>query len=88
MKTLDNIIQFLIDNPTVDCVEWKGLKIYEQGDIWSAEFEQVYYGSRAYDDDEWEDDWVTRDIIAESRDVVKFKEDIIDWLKVGGLYED
>ena len=87
MKTLDNIIQFLIDNPTVDCVEWRGLKIYEQEYIWYAEFEQIHYGSRGYDD-EWEDDWVTRDIVAECKDVDRFKESIIDWLKVGGLYED
>ena len=87
MKTLDNIIQFLSDNPTVDYVEWKGLKIYEMEGIWSAEYEEVFYGMRAYDD-EWEDDWVTRDVISESSDIDKFKDGIIDWLKARGLYED
>ena len=77
MRTLDNIIQFLIDNSTVDCVEWRDLKIYEMEGMFSAEYEEIFSGMRAYDD-EWEDDWVTRDVISESYDIDKFKEDILN----------
>lgn len=75
-QTLCNIIEFLINNPTVDCVTWKDIKIYEQNKVWYADYEYVVYGDWRED----EEDYINLESISMTLDINKFKNDILDWV--------
>ena len=72
INTLCNIIHFLNNNQSIDCVEWKDLKIYEQDNIWYAEnYYTIFHSDRE----------IYCDIIAENSDISKFKIDVINWIE-------
>ena len=76
MGSSHNIINFLNNNPTVDCVEWKDLKIFISNGTLNAEHYYTLYG------DKWEDDedMIVRDSISETSYINEFTEQVLEWV--------